>query len=45
LLEAELEREEGRYIYEIEILTRGGQVRELEVDATNAKIIDDEEED
>lgn len=45
LLEAELERSDGRYVYEIEILTRGGQVRELDVDAASAAILDDEEED
>jgi uncharacterized membrane protein YkoI len=45
LLEAELERDDGRYVYEMEILTREGQVRELEVDAADATILEDEEED
>lgn len=45
LLEAELETDDGRYVYEMEILTREGQVRELDVDAADAEILDDEEED
>lgn len=45
LLEAELEKDDGIYIYELEILTREGRVRELEVDAASARILDDEEED
>ncbi len=45
LLEADLEKDDGIYIYELEILTREGQVRELEVDASRARILDDEEED
>ena len=45
LLEAELERSGGRYVYEMEILTRARQVRELDIDASNAEILDDEEED
>lgn len=45
LLEAELEKSDGRYVYEMEILTREGQVRELDVDAADATILDDEEED
>ena len=45
LLETELERDDGRYIYEMEILTREGQVRELETDATTGRILEDEAED
>jgi uncharacterized membrane protein YkoI len=45
LLEADLEKDHGRYIYELEILTREGQVRELEIDASTIEILDDEEED
>lgn len=45
LLEAELEKDDGIYIYELEILTREGRVRGLEVDASSARIIDDDEED
>lgn len=46
LLEAELEEEEdGQLIYEVEILTQGGIVRELELDARNGNILKDEEDD
>jgi len=45
LLETELERDDGRYIYEMEILTQEGQVRELETDAATGKILEDEAED
>jgi uncharacterized membrane protein YkoI len=45
LLEAELETDDGRYVYEMEILTREGLVRELDIDATDATILEDEEED
>lgn len=45
LLEAELESEDGRLIYELEVLTTGGGVRELELDASNGAVLKDEEED
>ena len=44
MLEAELEFEEGRYIYEIEIVTRDGRVMELEYDGASGKLIDVEED-
>ena len=47
LLELELELEEkyGRYIYEVELLTAQGQVRELKFDATSGDLLEDEEDD
>ncbi|QEY58203.1 peptidase [Pseudomonas sp. C27(2019)] len=45
LLELELEEEHGRYIYEIELLTVQGQVRELKFDASNGDLLEDEEDD
>lgn len=50
LLEAELEENPsaepaGRYIYEIELLTSTGVVRELELDARDGRILQDEEDD
>lgn len=45
LLEAELEQDDGRYIYEIELLTRDGRVRELEFDAASGQLLKDEEDD
>jgi uncharacterized membrane protein YkoI len=44
-LEAELEREDNRYVYEIEILLPGGQVRELEFDAVTGDLLEDKEDD
>ena len=45
LLEAELESEHGQLIYELEVLTTGGDVRELELNAASGTILKDEEED
>ncbi|MBX9756433.1 MAG: PepSY domain-containing protein [Pseudomonadaceae bacterium] len=50
LLEAELEETQsagpaGRYIYDIELLTSTGVVRELELDARDGRILQDEEDD
>ncbi|MDR9437693.1 MAG: PepSY domain-containing protein [Thiohalophilus sp.] len=45
VIETELEREHGSYIYELEILTDNGRVIELEVDAASGKILKTEEED
>lgn len=45
LLELELEEERGRYIYEIELLTVQGQVRELKFDASSGELLEDEEDD
>ncbi|HAJ85392.1 PepSY domain-containing protein [Pseudomonas stutzeri] len=44
LLEAELEEEDGRYVYEIELLTTQGVARELEFDARDGRLIKDEED-
>ena len=45
LLELELERKRGRYIYEIDLLTVQGQVRELKFDASSGELLKDEEDD
>lgn len=45
LLEVELEKEHGRYVYEIELVLPGGQVRELEFDATGGDLLKDKEDD
>jgi uncharacterized membrane protein YkoI len=45
LLEAELEEEDDQYVYEVELLTDSGQVRELELDAVSGRILKDEEDD
>ena len=45
LLEAELEQHDERYIYEVELLTSSGAVREIKIDASNGVLIDDKEDD
>ena len=45
LLEAELEKEHDTYIYEVELLTAEGVVRELELDARDGRILKDKEDD
>lgn len=45
LLEVELEEEDDIYIYEVELLTENGIVRELEIDARDGKILQDEVDD
>jgi uncharacterized membrane protein YkoI len=44
LLEAELEEEDGIYVYEIELLTNEGIARELELDARDGRLLKDEED-
>lgn len=45
LLEAELEEEDGVLVYEVELLTAQGIVRELELHAGNAEVLKDEVDD
>lgn len=45
LLEVELEEDDDIYIYDVELATREGVVRELEIDATTGAILKDEEDD
>ncbi len=42
LLESELEREDDVYVYEMDILTPAGIVRELEFNASTGQFIEDE---
>ncbi|WP_417791528.1 PepSY domain-containing protein [Stutzerimonas xanthomarina] len=44
LLEAELEEEDGIYVYEIDLLTADGVARELELDARDGRLLKDEED-
>lgn len=39
VLELELEREDGRWIYEVKLLQPGGQVVKLDVDARTAAVL------
>lgn len=45
LLEAELEEKHDRYVYEVELLTAEGVVRELKFDARDSRLLKDEEDD
>lgn len=45
VFEVELDRDDDRYIYEVEILTATGQFRELELDARTGAVLEDELED
>ncbi|MFF7710109.1 PepSY domain-containing protein [Pseudomonas sp. NPDC007930] len=45
LLEAELEEEHGHYVYEVELLTAQGVVRELDLDAATGELLKDKEDD
>lgn len=44
LLEAELEEKHDVYIYEVELLTPEGVVRELDIDATTGRLLKDKED-
>ena len=44
LLEAELEEKHDVYVYEVELLTAEGVVRELDVDATTGHVLKDKED-
>jgi uncharacterized membrane protein YkoI len=45
ILEVELERDDGLYLYEIEILDQQGAVWEFKLDATSGEILQRERED
>ncbi len=45
VLEAELESEDGKVIYEVEIVNDAGEIREFEIDAQSGKILSSELED
>ena len=42
LIEVELEREDGRYIYELEFIQPSGQIVELQLDAKTMAIVEDD---
>ena len=45
LLEAELEEEDDKYVYEVELLTQDGVVRELKLNAADGQLLKDEVDD
>ena len=44
IIEIEFERNEGRYVYEIEIIEPSGRIIEIEVDAKTSEILKREED-
>jgi uncharacterized membrane protein YkoI len=44
ILDVEFEKEDGLYVYEIELVDQDGQVWELEYNAANAELIEKEKE-
>lgn len=42
LLDAELERDDGHWVYEIELIGADGRVREIELDARDGRRIEDD---
>lgn len=44
LLEAELDEDDGELIYELELVTQEGRVRELEFNARDGSLLKDEED-
>lgn len=45
VLEVELEREDGRLLYEIEILARNGRVRTVTLEAATGRVVEVEDDD
>lgn len=45
VIEVELEREDGRLLYEVEILARNGRVRTVTLDARTARVLEVEDDD
>jgi len=44
VIEVELERDDGRWIYELELVTPGGRIYEMEIDAATAAVLELERE-
>jgi uncharacterized membrane protein YkoI len=42
LLDVEFERDDGRWVYELELVDNRGRVRELEVDARSGRILEED---
>lgn len=45
VVEVELDRSDGRLIYEVEVLTSSGRIREIDIDARTGAVIEVEDED
>lgn len=45
IIEVELDREHGRLIYEVDVLTSTGRLRQVEIDARTGEVLEVEDED
>lgn len=45
VIEVEFERDDGRWIYELELLTPGGRLMELDIDGATGRILKSEYDD
>ena len=45
MIEVELDRDDGRLVYEVEMITPAGRILEIEVDAASGAILEAEEDD
>ncbi|MCM2562262.1 PepSY domain-containing protein [Lutimaribacter sp. EGI FJ00015] len=45
VIEVELERDDGNWIYELELVTPGGRLYEMEIDAATGTVLEIERED
>jgi len=45
VIEVDFERDDGRWIYELELLTPGGRLMELEIDGATGRILKSEYDD
>lgn len=45
IIEVELEREDGRLVYEVDVLTSTGRLRQVEIDARTGEVLGVEDED
>jgi len=45
IIEVEFERDDGRWIYELELLTPGGRLVEMEIDGATGRILERDVED
>jgi len=45
IIEIELDREDGRLIYEVDVLTRTGRLLQVEIDARTGQVLEVEDED
>jgi uncharacterized membrane protein YkoI len=45
IIEVELDRDDGRLIYEVDVLTGTGRLRQVEIDARTGEVLEVEDED